>query len=47
MRKSTGTITVSPLMRMTLTEHTVAFDAVVYMLEGETEIKTESKPYMK
>jgi quercetin dioxygenase-like cupin family protein len=45
IRKPAGTITVFAFDQDEgLSEHTAPFDAVVYILEGEAEIRIEGKP---
>ena len=46
IRKPAGTITVFAFDEGEgLSEHTAPFDAVVYLLEGEAEIRIDGKPY--
>jgi quercetin dioxygenase-like cupin family protein len=46
IRKSSGTMTVFAFDKGEgLSEHTVPFDATVYLLEGEAEIRIDGKPY--
>ncbi|MBN1277386.1 MAG: cupin domain-containing protein [Deltaproteobacteria bacterium] len=45
VRKPSGTMTVFAFERGEgLSEHTAPFDAAVYLLEGEAEIRIEGKP---
>lgn len=47
IRKPSGTMTVFAFDREEgLSEHTAPFDAAVYMVEGEAEIKIEGKPHL-
>jgi quercetin dioxygenase-like cupin family protein len=46
IRKPSGTMTVFAFDKGEgLSEHTAPFDAAVYLLEGEAEIRIDSKPY--
>ena len=46
IRKSAGTMTVFAFDKDEgLSEHTAAFDALVYILEGEAEIRIDGKPH--
>ena len=46
VRKPSGTMTVFAFDKGEgLSEHTAPFDAVVYLLEGEAEIRIDGKPY--
>ncbi len=46
IRKASGTMTVFAFDKDEgLSEHTAPFDAVVYLLEGESEIRIDGKPY--
>jgi quercetin dioxygenase-like cupin family protein len=46
IRKSSGTMTVFAFDKGEgLSEHTAPFDATVYLLEGEAEIRIDGKPY--
>ena len=46
MRKPSGTMTVFAFDKGEgLSEHTAPFDAVVYLLEGEAEIRIDGKPH--
>jgi quercetin dioxygenase-like cupin family protein len=46
IRKPTGTMTVFAFDKGEgLSEHTAPFDAAVYLLEGEAEIRIDGKPY--
>src|SRR4030043_546456 len=46
IRKPSGTMTVFAFDKGEgLSEHTAPFDAVVYLLEGEAEIRIDGKPY--
>lgn len=46
IRKPSGTMTVFAFdQEEGLSEHTAPFDAVVYILEGEAEIRIEGKPH--
>jgi len=47
IRKPAGTITVFAFDQGEgLSEHTAPFDAVVYILEGEAEIRIDGKPHI-
>jgi quercetin dioxygenase-like cupin family protein len=46
IRKPSGTMTVFAFDKGEgLSEHTAPFDAAVYLLEGEAEIRIDGKPY--
>ena len=46
IRKPSGTMTVFAFDKDEgLSEHTAPFDAAVYLLEGEAEIRIDGKPY--
>ena len=46
VRKPSGTMTVFAFDKGEgLSEHTAPFDAAVYLLEGEAEIRIDGKPY--
>ncbi len=46
IRKPSGTMTVFAVDKGAgLSEHTAPFDAAVYLLEGEAEIRIDGKPY--
>lgn len=46
IRKPSGTMTVFAFDKGDgLSEHTASFDAAVYLLEGEAEIRIDGKPY--
>ena len=46
IRKPSGTMTVFAFDKGEgLSEHTAPFDAVVYLLEGEAEIRVDGKPH--
>jgi quercetin dioxygenase-like cupin family protein len=46
IQKSTGTMTVFAFDKGEgLSEHTAPFDAAIYILEGEAEIRIDGKPY--
>jgi quercetin dioxygenase-like cupin family protein len=46
IQKSSGTMTVFAFDKGEgLSEHVAPFDAAVYLLEGEAEIRIEGKPY--
>jgi quercetin dioxygenase-like cupin family protein len=46
VKKPSGTMTVFAFDKGEgLSEHTAPFDAVVYLLEGEAEIRIDGKPY--
>jgi len=47
IRKPSGTMTVFAFDKDEgLSEHTALFDAVVYMLDGEAEIRIDGKPHL-
>jgi len=47
IRKPSGTMTVFAFDKGEgLSEHTAPFDAVVYLLEGEAEIRIDGTPYL-
>ena len=47
IKKPSGTMTVFAFDKDEgLSEHTAPFDAVVYLLEGEAEIRIDGKPYL-
>ena len=47
IRKPSGTMTVFAFDKGEgLSEHTAPFDAVVYLLEGEAEIRVDGTPYL-
>ncbi len=47
IRKPSGTMTVFAFDKAEgLSEHTAPFDAAVYLLEGEAEIRIEGKPHV-
>ena len=47
IKKPTGTVTVFAFDEgQSLSEHTAPFDALVYVLDGEVEIKITGKPYL-
>jgi quercetin dioxygenase-like cupin family protein len=47
IRKPSGTMTVFAFDKDEgLSEHTAPFDAAVYLLEGEAEIRIDGKPYL-
>ncbi|MFH1335242.1 MAG: cupin domain-containing protein [Candidatus Zixiibacteriota bacterium] len=46
VRKNTGTVTLFAFdQNQDLSEHTAPFDALVYILDGETEIIISQKPF--
>jgi quercetin dioxygenase-like cupin family protein len=46
IKKTTGTVTVFAFDKgQGLSEHTAPFDALVYVLDGETEITISGKPH--
>ena len=46
IKKDTGTVTLFAFGKgQGLSEHTAPFDAAVYLLEGEAEIRIDGKPY--
>lgn len=46
INKTTGTVTLFAFDRgQGLSEHTAPFDALVYIVDGETEIKIRGKPF--
>jgi quercetin dioxygenase-like cupin family protein len=47
IKKPTGTVTIFAFDEgQGLSEHTTPFDALVYVLDGEVEIKIAGKPYL-
>lgn len=47
IRKPSGTMTVFAFDKDEgLSEHTAPFDAAVYLMEGEAEIRIDGKPYL-
>jgi quercetin dioxygenase-like cupin family protein len=47
IKKPTGTVTIFAFDEgQGLSEHTAPFDALVYVLDGEVEIKIAGKPYL-
>jgi quercetin dioxygenase-like cupin family protein len=47
IKKPSGTMTVFAFDKDEgLSEHTAPFDAAVYLLEGEAEIRIDGKPYL-